>query len=187
MKKSAETQATKPAEVIPYSKDTQLHRKPTKKESKLVVTPTPTPEVVQPANVAPPEPVVEVKAPVEQPEPLTLESLQRAIQLLRQDFGTHTIKLEEILVLLAKKRKTPANGNGKVAILDTATNVTYRSKNGTFRALLKEGKLDKLVEEGVFGPNPSKNSFAWYSLNRYYPGRFQEIKTDADKPSTQPA
>jgi hypothetical protein len=181
MKKSVETQATKPVEVKPYSKDAQLHRKPGKKGAKSIVTPTPTPGVAQPVNVVTPEPIVEVKPPVEQPAPLTLESLQKAIQLLRVDFDTHTVKLEEILVLVSRKRKPGVNGNTRVSILDTVSNITYPSKNGTFRALLKEGKLDDLVAKGIFGPDPKRNSFAWYSLNRAYPNRFIEIHPEQVK------
>jgi hypothetical protein len=179
MKKSTETQATtKPAEVKPYSKDAQLHRKPGKKEPKPTVTPTPTPEVAQPANVVPPEPVVEVKAPVEQPAPLTLESLQKAIVLLREDLDKHAHLLEEIQVMVSKKRKPAANGNGKVQILDTKTQITYKSKNNVYQTLLRNDELTDLISQGVFGSDPKKNSFGWYALNRAFPNRFVEVHPD---------
>ena len=188
MKKSAETTQAKveekaiPQEVKPFTKATQLDRKPRAPKSKVAVIPIPEPENVQPVNVVTPEPVVEVAAPVvitqELPAPLTLESLQKAIQLLRQDFDTHTIKLEEILVLVAKKRKLPANGNGKVQILDTKTQITYKSKNNVYQTLLRNDELTDLISQGVFGQNPKKNSFGWYALNRAFPGRFVEVRTD---------
>ena len=180
MKKSVEPQATtKPAEIKPYSKDAQLHRKPGKKEPKPIVTPTPTPEVAQPANVVTPEPIVEVKAPAEPPAPLTLESLQKAIQLLRQGFDTHTVKLEEILVLVSRKRKPSVNGNAKVQILDTKTQITYKSKNNVYQTLLRNDELTDLISQGVFGSDPKKNSFGWYALNRAFPDRFVEVHPDA--------
>ena len=180
MKKSTETQATKPEEQAkPFTKTDQVRRKPAKKDTKLTVTPTLTPEVTQPANVVLPEPIVEVKAPIEPPAPLTLESLQKAIQLLRQDFDTHAVKLEEILTLVAKRRKPAANGNGKVQILDTKTQITYKSKNNVYQTLLRNDELTDLISQGVFGADPKKNSFGWYALNRAFPGRFVEVHPDA--------
>jgi hypothetical protein len=43
---------------------------------------------------------------------------------------------------------------------------------------LKAGELDALVEQGVFGSDPAKNSFGCYNLFRAYPGRFVEIKPE---------
>ena len=187
MKKSAETTQAKVEEpqVKPFTKEAQLRRKPGKKETKPSVTPIPEPEVVQPANVVTPEPVVEpippIVIPIEEPAPLTLESLQKAIQLLRQDFDTHTIKLEEILTLVSKRRKPATNGNGKVQILDTKTQITYKSKNNVYQTLLRNDELTDLISQGVFGADPKKNSFGWYALNRAFPGRFVEVHPDAPK------
>jgi hypothetical protein len=181
VKKSAETTQAKVEEpqVKPFTKEVQLRRKPGKKDAKATVIPIPEPEVVQPVNVVPPEPVVEVVAPVvitlEEPAPLTLESLQKALQLLRQDFDTHTVKLEEILALVSKRRKPSANGNGKVQILDTKTQITYKSKNNVYQTLLRNDELTDLISQGVFGQDPKKNSFGWYALNRAFPGRFVEV------------
>jgi hypothetical protein len=183
VKKSAETTQVKVEEpqAKPFTKAIQLSRKPRAPRSNTTVNPIPEPEVVQPANVVTPEHVVEPIPPViitqEVPAPLTLESLQKAIQLLRQDLDTHTIKLEEILVLVSKRRKPAANGNGKVQILDTKTQITYKSKNNAYQTLLRNDELTDLISQGVFGADPKKNSFGWYALNRAFPGRFVEVPT----------
>ena len=182
MKKSAETTQPKveePQVKPPFTKAIQLARKPRAPRSNATVIPTPEPEVVQPAVVVTPEPVVEVVAPVvitqEEPALLTLESLQKALQLLRQDFDTHTIKLEEILTLVSRKRKPAANGNGRVQIKDNETGAIYKSKNGVYQSMLKAGSLDALVKQGVFGNDPAHNTFGVYALFRAYPGRFVEV------------
>jgi hypothetical protein len=181
VKKSVQNEA--PVEQAqPFTKEVQLRRKPGKKEPKATTLPTPTPEVVQPAVIVPPEPVVEVIAPVvitqEPPAPLTLESLQKAITFLREDMDKHTHLLEEIQVMLSKRRKPAANGNGKVQILDTKTQITYKSKNNVYQTLLRNDELTDLISQGVFGADPKKNSFGWYALNRAFPGRFVEVHPD---------
>jgi hypothetical protein len=171
------------AKIVPFTKKDQTASKG-KKEAKTVVatpTPAPKPEVKPVVNVEPPKPtaqVIEAKI-IEQPAPLTLESLAKAIQLLRRDFDAQTLKIEEILMLMAKKRKPATNGNGRVQILDTKTQITYKSKNNVYQTLLRNDELTDLISQGVFGADPKKNSFGWYALNRAFPGRFVEVHPDA--------
>ena len=74
----------------------------------------------------------------------------------------------------ARQRKPPTS-NGKVSIKDTVTGKIYPSKNNVYQSLLKAGELKELVDAGVFGPNPAKNSFGCYNLFRAWLNRFEEV------------
>ncbi len=51
-----------------------------------------------------------------------------------------------------------------------------------YQSLLKSGELKELVDKGVFGDVPEKNTFGWYALTRALPDRFEGIKPQtADK------
>ncbi len=39
-------------------------------------------------------------------------------------------------------------------------------------------KLKEMVDNGVFGDVPERNSFGCYTLFRQFPGRFEEIKSE---------
>lgn len=52
----------------------------------------------------------------------------------------------------------------------------YPSKNNAYQTLLKSGELKDLVDKGVFGETPEKNTFGWYVLEREWPDRFEEVK-----------
>ena len=115
--------------------------------------------------------------PESQPEepftaPITLESLQHQIDSLN-------VQLQE---LLARKRKAPVS-SGRVQILDKLTGNTYRSKNATYKTLLKSGDLKELVDQGIFGADPAKNTFGWYALARAFPDRFEEVKPENPTPA----
>jgi outer membrane biosynthesis protein TonB len=194
MEKSAETKKVETgakAEVKPFTKSAQANPKPDKKVVKPVVpTPTPTVKAEEKPTLKtePPKPiekpVVQVliakvaEKPTEQ-APVTLESLFKAVALLRQDLDAHTLKIEEIQILLATKRKPAANGNVRVQIRDTKTGIVYKSKNNVYQTLLRNNELTDLISQGVFGQDPKRNSFGWYALNRAFPGRFIEIKLEA--------
>jgi hypothetical protein len=105
----------------------------------------------------------------------TLESLFEELQSLKQLAGEHTILIAQLQETLARKRKPPAS-NGKVQILDKKTGEIYPSKNNAYQTLLKSGELKDLVDKGVFGDNPTKNTFGWYALVRELPDRFEEVK-----------
>jgi hypothetical protein len=75
---------------------------------------------------------------------------------------------------IARKRR-PVASNGKVKILDKHTRTIYPSKNNAYQSLLKSGELEPLVDQGVFGPVPEKNTFGWYVLAREWPDRFEEV------------
>jgi len=59
--------------------------------------------------------------------------------------------------------------------LDKQTGEIYPSKNNAYQSLLKSGELKDLVDKGVFGPVPEKNTFGWYILVRMLPDRFEEV------------
>ena len=87
----------------------------------------------------------------------------------------HTNLITQLQETLARKRKPPVS-NGKVQILDKQTGEIYPSKNNAYQTLLKSGELKDLVDKGVFGDNPAKNTFGWYALVRELPDRFEEVK-----------
>ena len=124
-------------------------------------TPAPTPEVPQPEEPATPAP--------------TLENLFEELQSLKQLAEEHTNFITQLQETLARKRK-PVSFNGKVQILDKQTGEIYPSKNNAYQTLLKSGELKDLVDRGVFGDNPTKNTFGWYALVRELPDRFEEVK-----------
>jgi hypothetical protein len=138
----------------------------------VVAEPAPT---VEPAVEVKPQPVIEpTPAPVK-PKPLTMTSLHAEIEELRKIVDQQTILIKQLMETPARQRKPPTS-NGKVQIRDTKTNVLYPSKNNVYQSLLKSGELDDLVKQGVFGSDPSHNSFGCYNLFRAYPGRFVEVK-----------
>jgi hypothetical protein len=108
--------------------------------------------------------------------------LKAEIDELRSIIQKISQKIDQLMAGPVLKRK-PVVSNGKVQIKDTLTGTIYRSKNNVFQSLLKAGQLKDLVEQGVFGDNPSKNSFGWYALNRAYPQRFEEIKPVTQEPA----
>jgi hypothetical protein len=116
------------------------------------------------------EPTSIVETPVPKPKPLTLASLHSEIEELRQII----LEMQEVPV---RQRKPPIS-NGKVQIKDTLTGKIFPSKNNCFQSLLKAHEIDDLVEKGVFGKDPARNSFGCYSLFRAYPGRFVEIQPE---------
>ena len=87
--------------------------------------------------------------------------------------------MAELQETLARKRK-PVASNGKVQILDKQTGEIYRSKNNAYQTLLKSGALKELVDKGIFGDIPQKNTFGWYALVRELPDRFEEVKPAED-------
>lgn len=121
----------------------------------------PKPEEPQPEATATPAP--------------TLESLFEELQSLKQLVVEHAQLITQLQETLARKRKPPAS-NGKVQILDKQTGEIYPSKNNAYQTLLKSGELKDLVDKGVFGDNPTKNTFGWYALVRELPDRFEEVK-----------
>jgi hypothetical protein len=81
---------------------------------------------------------------------------------------------------LTLKRKPTANG--KVQIKDKLTGKIYKSKNNVYQTMLKAGELKDLVEKGLFGAVPEKNTFGVYALFRAYPDRFEEIHDQEQTP-----
>ncbi len=123
-----------------------------------------------------PEPETIEPTPAQAP---TLEQLHQELQSLKQLVEEHTNLISQLQETLARKRKPPAS-NGKVQILDKQTGEIYPSKNNAYQTLLKSGALKELVDKGVFGDIPKKNTFGWYALVRELPDRFEEVKPVED-------
>ena len=135
-------------------------------------------EVPQPEPETLPEPVTSTTEPKPATTPvptLTLKYLHQELESLRQVVGEHTSLIIQLQETLARKRK-PVVSNGKVQILDKQTGAVYLSKNNAYQTLLKSGELNSLVDKGIFGDIPEKNTFGWYALVRELPDRFEEVK-----------
>ncbi len=143
-------------------------KKPAVKKPKTQVS---KPEEPQPES-QPEIPPESATSTTEPPVVVTLESLQQEVESLK-------LTVAELQETLARKRKPPAS-NGKMQILDKQTGEIYRSKNNAYQTLLKSGTLKELVDKGVFGDIPKKNTFGWYALVRELPNRFEEVKPEED-------
>jgi hypothetical protein len=137
---------------------------------------TPATEKPEDQPVAQPE---EQPTPQQEEQPITLESLYTELQSLKATVS----QLQE---QLAKKRRPPAS-NGKIKIRDTKTGKVYPSKNNVYQTLLKSGELKELVDKGVFGDVPEKNTFGCYVLFREFPGRFVELKDEESESGSESA
>jgi hypothetical protein len=103
-----------------------------------------------------------------------LVQIKEEMIILRKILEEHSLLLSDIQQSLAKKRNPPKSSD-RVKILDKTSGITYKSKNNCYKMLLTGGELKDLVEKGVFGPDPMKNTFGWYALERAFPGRFEEV------------
>jgi len=137
------------------SKKTTVQAKPKAHEK-----PVPIPEPV------PTQPAVE-------PEPFDIQKEILFMKAVILDL------LAEVAELVASQRPLRrSTANGKIQIKDKVTGKIYQSKNSTYKSLLKAGELTELVDQGIFGPTPEKNTFGWYALVKAMPDRFEEIKPE---------
>ena len=157
----------------------------TKSATKKSLTPVPKPAPeasIASIAVSEPSPSPEIKP--EKPIPIStpsIEQLHEDIQSLRQLVIGHSLQIAQIQEALARKRK-PTN---KVQIKDKQTGTIYPSKNNAYQSLLKSGELKSLVDQGVFGADPTKNTFGWYALVRALPDRFEEVKAEETHEKTE--
>jgi hypothetical protein len=121
----------------------------------------------------------EPESPQLQPEAVEpkLSDIKLILDALTATALDHTRQIAELQEILARKRK-PVASNGKVQIRDKQTGTVYPSKNNAYQTLLKSGELKDLVDQGIFGDIPEKNTFGWYVLNRAWPDRFEEVKAE---------
>jgi len=151
-----------------------------KEESKATSKPTPAPPkklivITEAISTSPVETKPEQSKEPSPKQPPTLESLYQEIQALKNLALQHAELISQLQETLSHKRK-PVTSNGKIQIKDKKTGEIYPSKNNAYQSLLKAGELKDLVDKGLFGPNPIKNTFGWYTLSRLMPDRFGEIK-----------
>ncbi len=135
----------------------------------------PKPEEPQPQESTSMELQPEPKEPQPQPEAVEpkLSDIKLILDALTATALDHTRQIAELQEVLARKRKPVPNG--KVQIRDKKTGKTYPSKNNAYQTLLKSGELKELVDKGIFGDIPQKNTFGWYALVRELPDRFEEV------------
>jgi len=129
----------------------------------------------QPQESVSTEPQPEPESPQPQPEAVEpkLSDIKLILDALTATVLDHTRQIAELQEAMARKRKPVPNG--KVQIRDKKTGKTYPSKNNAYQTLLKSGDLKELVDKGIFGDNPAKNTFGWYALVREWPERFEEV------------
>ena len=155
-------------------------KKSTKAPSKQEQAGEPAP-VQAPAQVPTPEETKPEESDQQSTQPLTLETLSAQLQSLQELVLDHTQQITQLQETLTRKRKPPKS-NGKVQIRDKHTGTIYPSKNNAYQTLLKSGELKQLVDKGVFGDIPEKNTFGWYVLVREWPDRFEEVNPEEMKP-----
>jgi len=161
IKKSRSKEALKPEK--PETQETPVEALPEpEKESTTIpnpdeqaFTPEPTPEL-------PPTP------------PLTMKYLYQEIQTIKAQLVEQSQLITQLQETLARKRK-PVTSNGKIQIRDKQTGTVYPSKNNYYQSLLKSGELKDLVDKGLFGDIPQKNTFGWYVLVCEWSDRFEEV------------
>jgi hypothetical protein len=119
--------------------------------------------------------------PSSKPKPLTMASLKAEVDELNKHILNLTMEMADIKIQLALKRKPTANN--KVQIRDKVTGKIYKSKNSVYQTMLKAGDLKDLVEKGIFGEIPEKNTFGVYALFRAWPDRFEEVHEIEQTPS----
>lgn len=155
---------------------TRKKEQTTPSESKEETTTT-TPPVELNEEQLPPTPT--------QPEPLTMENLKKEIDILAQVALQHADQIAALQEVFARKRR-PVKSNGKIQILDKHTGQIYPSKNNAYQSLLKANELKELVDKGVFGEDPARNTFGWYALEREWPDRFEEVKPEKAETDGKP-
>jgi hypothetical protein len=149
-----------------------MSKKNSKKSPDLKESKVETPKEKQPKEVIPSSKAELAK----QEELLTLEGIQKELNDLKELVSDHAQQIISLQDILTRKRKPTSNG--KIQILDKTTGEVYPSKNQAYQVLLKAGELKELVDKGIFGSDPEKNTFGWYALVRAWPDRFEERKVE---------
>jgi len=126
------------------------------------------------------DPLVTTEPPPK-PKPLTMASLKTEVDELHKHILDLTMQMADIKIQLALKRKPTANN--KVQIRDKQTGKICKSKNNVYQTMLKAGELKDLVEKGIFGEIPEKNTFGVYALFLAWPDRFEEVHETEQTPS----
>ena len=155
-------ETTQPAVTPPEPAHEEKVTQPVKEE----VTPTTAP-------VTKVEPPTTSQPPTSKPSPLTMAILKVEIDKLWARLQEYSTQMTDIQAQLLLKRK-PTN-NSKCQIRDKQTGKLYKSKNSVYQTMLKAGELKELVDKGIFGAVPEKNTFGVYALFRAYPDRFEEV------------
>ncbi len=148
-------------------------------------SPQPEGEPEAPPSAGEPAPPQPSEQPQPEPMPVSLSDILNAINDVRQLLQDQH---ELLLTFQSAKRRAPMLPNGgKVQVVDKQTGEVFLSKNGTYKTLLKRGALKELVDKGIFGTEPEKNSFGWYALKRAWPDRFEEQAVSTSEGQSGPA
>ncbi len=106
-----------------------------------------------------------------------LDSLKFEVNHLQRRIGEIELTIPVIKSgIFTREEKRPKKR--KVQVRDRVTGTLYPSKNNCYQTLLKEGQLQELVTQGIFGAEPEKNSFGAFALFRALPDRFEVISVE---------
>jgi hypothetical protein len=154
-----------------------MSKKP--KKTKPTKQSEPTVQVAKPDEKPLPAPEPIPEQPAVKPEPF---DVQKEILFMKAVILDLLAEVAELVAAQRPLRRPTANG--KIQIKDKQTGKIYQSKNSTYKSLLKAGELKELVDQGIFGPTPERNTFGWYALVKVLPDRFEEIKPEI-KPDSE--
>jgi len=146
-----------------------------KKSKKTIEQPRQEAPIVQVKPKAKEKPAAAPKPAPEQPavkpEPF---DMQKEILFMKAVVLDLLAEVAELVASQKPLRRPTANG--KVQIKDKQSGKIYPSKNSVYQSLLKAGELKELVDQGIFGLDPSKNTFGWYALQKALPDRFEVVQ-----------
>ena len=159
--------------------ESEIVQQPQSLEADTAKPEQPETDISVPKHEDEPQPPAPIPEPPPKPRPLMIASLKAELDELRALVQAQSTQITDMRSLLALKRKPTKNA--RIQIRDKETGKVYKSKNNCYQSLLKEGALKEMVDKGVFGDIPSKNNFGWFTLNRAYADRFEEVKPDSEK------
>ena len=156
-----------------------MSKKSPVKKPKAQAAEEPEPQEPEPTITSAEEPQPEESPAPEQPPSEAISTSTPTLESIQQEIESLKLAVAELQEALSRKRK-PVTTNGKVQIKDKQTGEIYPSKNNAYQTLLKSGALKELVDKGIFGDIPKKNTFGWYVLVREWPERFEEVHPTED-------
>jgi hypothetical protein len=128
---------------------------------------TPTPEPGEPGEEPTHTPVQKYK----------FYDILEELETIKAALFCHDQRLIDIESRLPKRRRsTSPISRTRIQIRDKETGIVYPSQNNAYKTLLKNGDLKELVEKGIFGTEPERNSYGWFALKRAWPDRFEELR-----------
>jgi len=60
-------------------------------------------------------------------------------------------------------------------VIDTRSGRVFPALNQCYLVLLREGELEEMRRAGKLKDNPEEDTFGYYRMRRFYPGRFEPL------------